>query len=181
MKSNLIVGKFWDPEHLMHCLEEMHGKGVGIYDVFSPFPIHGIEQFMGIKRTRLTIAAFIYAILGLAFALILMAGVYRDWGADWFDGVLTPWPMNIGGKPSLAWVDFVPMGFELTVLFCAHGMVLTFFIVSGYYPGKSARLLDMRQTDDVFIIAIDGDRVTDAQKVKDIYASHGAFEVNTTA
>ncbi|MFN0203893.1 MAG: DUF3341 domain-containing protein [Bacteroidia bacterium] len=180
MKSNLIVAKFWHPERMMEALADVHHRGIPVYDAYTPFPIHGIEQYLDIKRTRLTIAGFIYGCCGLLAAFLLIVGVYRDWGPDWFQNVFIPWPMDIGGKPSLAWVDFVPISFELTVLFSAHGMVLTFLIVGRYYPGKKAKLLDIRQTDDVFVVAIDADKVKQHDKIKEIFREHGAFEVETT-
>lgn len=181
MKSNLIVAKFWHPERMMDALADVHHKGIPVYDAYTPFPIHGIEQYLDIKRTRLSIASFIYGCIGLFMAALLMVGVYRNWGPDWFSNVYTPWPMNIGGKPSLAWLSFVPISFELTVLFAAHGMVITFFIIGNYYPGKKAELLDERQTDDVFVVAIDGDQVIQHEKIMDIFKEHGAFDVKLTA
>ena len=75
----------------------------------------------------------------------------------------------------------MPISFELTVLFAAHGMVITFFIIGRYYPGKKAELLDDRQTDDVFVVAIDGDQVVQHEKIMDIFKEHGAFDVKLTA
>ncbi len=179
MKSNLIVAKFWNPDTLMDALAEVHHKGIPVYDCYTPFPIHGIEQYMDIKRTRLTIASFIYGLLGLSAALLLMAGV--NGGALDLGWDIKSWQIDVGGKPYLAWVDFVPIAFELTVLFAAHGMVITFFIITGYYPGKKAELLDDRQTDDVFIMTIDADKVVRHDEIKQILTEKGAFEVKTTA
>lgn len=182
MKSNLIVAKFWNPDTMMDALAEAHHKGIPIYDCYTPFPVHGIEQYMGIKRTRLSIASFVFGCLGFTAAMLLMAGVSSNfWNLDWWGLDLISWPMNIGGKPALAWVDFVPVTFELTVLFAAHGMVITFFIIGRYYPGKKAELLDDRQTDDVFVVAIDADAVLKHDEIKQIFTDHGAFEVKTTA
>jgi hypothetical protein len=181
MKSNLIVAKFWNPNIMMDALKELHHKGIPIYDCYTPFPVHGIEQYMGIKRTRLSIAGFVYGCIGLLAALALTAGVSSNlYDFDWWGLDIISWPMNIGGKPSLAWVDFVPISFELTVLFAAHGMVITFFIIGKYYPGKEAKLLDIRQTDDVFVVAIDGDGVIKHEEIKSILSNHGAFEVLQT-
>jgi hypothetical protein len=166
MKKNFLLGKFWDPEAMMDALEVLHHDGVNVYDVYTPFPIHGIEPYLNIKRTRLTVAAFIYGCMGFATALLLMGTVY---------GLI--WPMNIGGKPALAWVDFVPITFELTVLFAAHGMVITFFIVAQYWPGKKAVLMDDRQTDDVFVIAIDKALAENVPGITKVMEAKGAFEI----
>ncbi|MEL6846413.1 MAG: DUF3341 domain-containing protein, partial [Bacteroidota bacterium] len=139
-----------------------------VVDVFSPFPIHGIEPYLNIKRTRLTVASFIYGLLGFANALLLMGAIY---------GVI--WPMNIGGKPSLAWPDFVPITFELTVLFAAHGMVFTFLAVAGHWPGRKARIFDERQTDDVFVVVIDPEKAGEsATTAREVFNTTGAYEVS---
>lgn len=166
MTTNFLIGKFWDPDKVLEALGKLQEKNVRVYDVYSPFPIHGIEPYLNIKRTRLTVAAFIYGCMGLATALLLMGLIY---------GVI--WPMNIGGKPSLAYPDFVPISFELTVLFAAHGMVLTFLIVGQYWPGKKAKLFDDRQTDDVFVVAIDKNRIEDEADVRQLFTESGAYEV----
>lgn len=169
MKRNLLIGKYWDPEAVLEGLDKLTSQGVRIFDVFSPFPIHGVDPYLGSKRTRLTVAAFIYGCMGFLTAVTMMSLLY---------GVV--WPMNIGGKPALAFPSFVPITFELTVLFAAHGMVITFFIVGSYWPGKRARLLDIRQTDDVFIIAIDKSKVTDEAAVKAVFEQTGAYDISET-
>ena len=166
MKKNFLLGKFWDPDAMMDALKVLHHDGVNVYDVYSPFPIHGIEPYLNIKRTRLTVAAFIYGCMGFATALLLMGIIY---------GVV--WPMNIGGKTALGWVDFVPTTFELTVLFAAHGMVITFFIVAQYWPGKKAVLMDDRQTNDVFVIAIDKAQAENVSGITRVMEENGAFEI----
>ena len=167
MKNTFLVGKFWDPDAVMEALKQLKADNVTIHDVYSPFPLHGIEPYLDIKRTRLTIASFIYGGMGFATAIFMMVYIL---GFDW--------PMNIGGKPSLAWIDFVPISFELTVLFAAHGMVLTFLIVGQYWPGKQPLLFDDRQTDDVFVVALDKNKLTNELQVKETLTKHGAYEVS---
>lgn len=166
--KRFLLGKFWHPDHVLAAVKQFKEKNMLVYDVYSPFPLHGIEPFLNIRRTRLAIASFIYGLLGTTTALTMMGLLY---------GVV--WPMNIGGKPSLAVVDAVPIGFELTVLFAAHGMVLTFFIVGQYWPGKKVKLFDDRQTDDVFIVAFDEEKVEDEAEVRAMLEAHGAYEVST--
>ncbi|MEZ4825802.1 MAG: DUF3341 domain-containing protein [Bacteroidia bacterium] len=166
MKKNFLLGKYWDPDATLDALKRLQDSGVLVYDVFSPFPIHGIEPYLNIKRTRLTVAAFIYGCLGALTGILLIALVF---------GVI--WPMNIGGKPTVPWPDFVPITFELTVLFAAHGMVITFLIVGRYWPGKKAVLMDIRQTDDVFVVAIDKNKVEDEAEIRKVFSETGAFEI----
>ncbi|PSR56810.1 DUF3341 domain-containing protein [Adhaeribacter arboris] len=166
--KKFILGVFEEEEVLLHAIENIRAAGTKIYEVFTPFPIHGIDDVLGIKRSRLPIAAFLYGCAGLAFALwmqIYMLG---------FD-----WPMIIGGKPHIALPAFIPVSFELTVFCTAHGMVITFLIVCGLYPRLKVPVLDVRSTDDKFVMAIEvKDGVTDVNKVNDLLRSNGAVEVN---
>lgn len=168
MKRNFLIGKFWNPDHVMDALANLRNAGVKAQDVFAPFPIHGIEPLLDIKRTRLSVATFIYGMIGFLTAVTMISLIY---------GLI--WPMDIGGKPTLPFPDYVPIAFEMTVLFACHGVVYTFLIVSEYYPGKKAVLLDPRQTDDVFVIAIDSAQIgnTSESDVNKILSDNGAYYV----
>ena len=162
------IGIFEDEDVLLHAVENIRAAGVKIYDVFSPFPIHGIDDALGIERSRLPIAAFFFGCTGLAFALwmqIYMLG---------FD-----WPMIIGGKPNIALPSFIPVTFELTVLFTAFGMMITFFIISGLYPKPKVNVLDARATDDKFVLAIELDEASSRlPQLTQLLRDNGASEVN---
>ena len=163
-----ILGVYDDEDVLLHAIEKVRAAGTKIYTVFSPYPVHGIDDALGIERSRLPIAAFIYGLTGLSFALwmqIYMLG---------FD-----WPMIIGGKPHIGLPAFIPVSFELTVFFCAHGLVITFLIVCGLYPKMKVPVFDLRSTDDKFIMAIEvKEGVTDIQHVNTLLRDNGAIEVN---
>ncbi|MEL6626974.1 MAG: DUF3341 domain-containing protein [Bacteroidota bacterium] len=166
MEKNFLVGKFWNTEHVLDAVKKFQEKDILVYDVYSPFPIHGIEPYLNIRRSRLAIAAFLLGLTGATVAVTCMSLIY---------GVI--WPMNIGGKPALAFPDFVPITFEATVFFACHGMVLTFFIVGQYWPGKKAKLFDNRQTDDVFVVAIDQAKLENEEEAKEVFAQTGAYEI----
>jgi hypothetical protein len=118
--------------------------------VYSPFPIHGIDPIIGIKRTRLAIASFMYAMTGTSLALLGM----------WYF-MIHDWPMNIGGKPSFSLIEnvtaFLPVTFEFSVLCGAHGMALTYLLRNGTLPGMPATNPDPRTTDDKFVVEITTD------------------------
>jgi hypothetical protein len=160
-----ILGHFDDPEVLMHGIDKLQQNNVKIYDVFTPFPIHGIENKLGIKRSRLPIAAFLFGITGTITAFTMI-----------YYMLVQDWPMNIGGKPAFAFPDFIPVMFELTVLFCAFGMVFTFFYANHLFPGRAPRVMDLRATDDRFVIAIDA-KTNDINSVDAILKEAGAVEI----
>ena len=167
MTKRFALGIFEDEDVLLHAVENVREAGVKIYEVFTPFPIHGIDDALGIERSRLPIAAFFYGLTGLAFALwmqIYMLG---------FD-----WPMIIGGKPHIALPAFIPVSFELTVFFCCHGMVITFYTISKLYPRWKTPVLDVRSTDDKFVMAIELNEKTDLNHLTLLLRANGASEVN---
>lgn len=142
--KNYILGVFNDEDVLIHAVEKVRASGVRIHEVFSPFPVHGLDEALGYKRTRLPIAAFIFGVLGTTLALVMQ---YWMLGYDW--------PMIIGGKNFASLPPFIPVTFELTVLLSALGMVATFLIVSDLKPYKKPRQFDVRSTDDKHVMAID--------------------------
>ena len=166
--KRFALGVFEDEDVLLHAVDKMRAAGVKIYEVFSPYPIHGIDDALGIERSRLPIAAFFYGLCGLSFALwmqIYMLG---------FD-----WPMIIGGKPQIALPAFIPVSFELTVFFTCHGMVITFYTISKLYPRFKTPMLDVRSTDDKFVMAIELDEnSSQLPKLTQLLRENGASEVN---
>ena len=136
-----------DDDKLLEAARELVGKGVHVNDVYSPFPIHGIDPIIGVKKTRLAINAFLYGLTGLTLALL---------GMKYF--MINDWPMNIGGKPSFSLFEnipaFIPVTFEFSVLCGAHGMAITYFLRNGTLPGMPASNPDPRTTDDKFVIEI---------------------------
>jgi hypothetical protein len=147
MSDKIIYAMYDDDEVLKDGAKKLVSKGVKIAEVFSPFPIHGIDPIIGIKNTRLGIMAFIYGITGLLLATI---------GMRFF--MITDWPMNIGGKPNGSYLDnllaFVPITFEFTVLCAAHGMAITYLLRNKTLPGMPAQNPDPRTTDDKFVMEI---------------------------
>ena len=134
----------------MTAAGKLVGQGIRVKDVYSPFPIHGIDPVIGIKRTRLAICSFMYAMTGTSLALLGM----------WYF-MIQDWPMNIGGKPSFTLLEnvtaFIPVTFEFSVLCGAHGMAITYLLRNGTLPGMPASNPDPRTTDDKFVVEITTD------------------------
>jgi hypothetical protein len=83
--------------------------------------------------------------------------------------------MNIGGKPSLHIPTFIPITFELGILFTAFGMVACFFIVNRMFWGRNTNIIDIRVTDDRFVVAVNVHN--NASDIKNVLISNGAIEV----
>jgi hypothetical protein len=149
--SNIIKAVFWDEEPLVDAAIQLRKKKVKIAEVFSPFPIHGIDPIIGIKPTKLSNAAFVYGTIGCSLALFMI----------WYM-LINDWPMNIGGKPNFSLGQglpaFIPVTFETTVFCTAHGMALSYFIINKIFPGQDSFNPDPRTTDDMFILEVDLER-----------------------
>ncbi len=167
MSQQFLLGKYWNQDHVLEALTKFKEHHVPVYDVYAPFPIHGIEPYLNIKRTRLTIASFVYGLIGGSLAFLCMSLIFGDF-----------WPMDVGGKPYVPIPSFAPITFEMTVFFAAHGIFFTFLVVGQYWPGKKAILMDDRQTDDVFVIAINKEKVSDLDSIAQVFEETGAFEIS---
>tara|TARA_Y100001968_G_scaffold298008_1_gene307567 strand:+ start:1443 stop:1964 length:522 start_codon:yes stop_codon:yes gene_type:complete len=169
MSLNTVYGIFDDEEILLSSVKEIRSKNIEIKEVYSPFPIHGLDKALGLKDTRMGITSFIYGCIGLSFGLLMIYYI-----------MIVDWPQNIGGKPNTTLYhnlpSFVPVLFELTVMFAAHLMSITYLIRCGLFPGAKSDAPDERITDDKFLIEIEvsGETTT----VKDLLAKTGAIEIN---
>ncbi|HAR20504.1 MAG TPA: DUF3341 domain-containing protein [Cytophagales bacterium] len=166
-QNKYIVGIFDDEDVLVHSVEHIRHEGVKIHEVFSPFPIHGLDRALGYERSRIDIVAFLFGTLGFCLGITM---IYSMMAVDW--------PMNIGGKPNAAPPIFIPVTFECTVLLTAYGMTLTFFVIAKLIPGFTPKMFDIRSTDDKFVVAIDlGKNHHTQEKIIKILKDNQASEV----
>ncbi|HEU4555559.1 MAG TPA: DUF3341 domain-containing protein [Chitinophaga sp.] len=165
--KKFVVGCFDDEAVLFPAVKKVRAAGYKIHDVYTPFPVHGLDHAMGLRETSLHTAGFIYGITGTTTALSFMSWVFTS-----------DWPMNIGGKPHFSLPAFIPITFELTVLFSAVGMMLTFCYLCQLAPGVKKHVFHPRQTDDKFVMAIEITSKTSAEDVKNFLGSVGAHEIH---
>lgn len=164
-QQKYIIGTFLDEEPLLDAVKEVRATGTPIHECYTPFPVHGLDEALGYSRSRLPRAAFMFGVLGFSLGLSMQA---------WMLGF--DWPMNIGGKPALAWPDFVPVTFELTVLITALGMVGTYLVACGFIPGSEPKMPDPGVTSNKFCIAIPSN-TADFDKINGLLQRHGADSV----
>ena len=169
MSINTIYGIFDDEAALLSSVKEIRSNNIEIEEVFSPFPIHGLDKALGLKETRMGITAFIYGCLGLSLGALMIYYI-----------MIVDWPQNIGGKPNWTFYHnmpaFIPVLFECTVLFAAHLMSITYLIRCGLFPGGKSDSPDPRTTDDKFLMVINVDG--DTSSVKEMLTKTGATEIN---
>lgn len=173
MAEKVIYAMYDDDDVLKEGAKRLVAKGVKIAEVFSPFPIHGIDPIIGVKNTRLGIMAFIYGLTGTTLATI---------GMRYF--MIVDWPMNIGGKPNFSYLEnmlaFIPITFEFTVLCAAHGMAITYLLRNKTLPGLPAQNPDPRTTDDKFVMEIrlsENEKYT-AEELQEMLKDTGLVELD---
>jgi hypothetical protein len=165
-----VMGYFTTPKDLYHACEELRDAGYTKFDAHTPFPVHGLEKAIGLPPSKLPFIVLGGGATGLASAIAL------TW---WTQGV--DYPLNVAGKPPFAFPAFVPIMFELTVLFSAFAC---FFGMWGLnrLPMPSHPVFKHpswpRATDDAFFVAIESDDPKyDPARTKAMLEKLGAQEV----
>ncbi len=165
--KKFVVATFDDEKVLFPAVKNVRKSGLKIHDVYTPFAVHGLDHEMGLRDTSIHTAGFIYGISGTTFALTFMSWVFTK-----------DWPINFGGKPFWSLPAFIPITFELTVLFAAVGMVLTFCYICQLAPFVKKHHFHARATDDLFVMAIECNSKSNIEDIQSKLTGLGALEVN---
>ena len=138
---------FDDPERTVAAVRALRGAGFVVPDVHSPFPVHGLEEALGLPPTRLALATLVGGLLGGSLKLFFQSWVH-----------IVDWPMNIGGKSDTALPALVPVTFEITVLLAAFATLGTLFLRRRLFPrlvpAPAPRQPHPRVTDDRFAVLV---------------------------
>lgn len=147
MNDKIVHALYDDDDVLLSAIKTIRSEKHHIEEVYTPFPVHGLDKAMGLEETRIAIMSFIYGCIGLSVAVLMMNYI-----------MIEDWPQNIGGKPSFSYLEnmpaFVPIMFEMTVFFAAHLMVITFYMRSRLWPFKKAENPNPLTTDDKFLVEL---------------------------
>lgn len=144
MSRRIFMGVFEREEDLLGATRAVRERGWKIVDIYAPYAVHGLDRLAGFAPSRLPWVCFILGVLG---------AVLMTWFAFWTTAV--SWPINVAGKPWNSLPAFIPVIFEVTVLFAGVGTTFVLFLVAGLLPGKRARLPHPRVTDDRFALLIE--------------------------
>ncbi len=138
---------FDDPDAALTAVRSFRDHGFEVTDVHTPFAVHGMDEALGLPETRLPWATFVGGVLGCCIGFGFQL---------WTHAV--DWPLNIGGKTSIAWQALVPIGFELTILLAAFGTVgallLRCRLFARLNPQTPATQPGPRVTDDRFVLLL---------------------------
>ena len=165
--KKFAVGCFVDEGPLFEAVKRVRKSGYKLHDVYTPFPMHGLDKEMGLRETSIHTAGFIYAVFGTVTALSFMTWVFT-----------TDWPLNIGGKPLFALPAWIPIIFEFTVLCSCVGMVITFCYICQLAPFVRKHHFHLRSTDDLFVMVLECTPKTNEAEVTGFLNAIGAREVH---
>ncbi len=165
-----VMGEFADPASLTHAAEKVRDAGYEKWDAFAPFPVHGLDEAMGVKRTRLPLIVAVVAVLGVSCAVLL------QW---WVTSVA--YPLVVQGKPYDAWEPWLPVTFELGVLFSSFATLIS-MLAMNVLPRWNHPLLKnerfLRVSNDRFVICVEAaDPRFDPRGTRDLLTSLGAMNV----
>ena len=165
-----VVAAFEAPEPMLRTLEELRDLGYRDFDAHTPFPVHGIERAMGLRDSKVPWMALAGGLAGLVGGMAL-----QMWTMGW------DYPLNLSGKPFVAWQAYVPIGFETTILLTAFG---TFFGMWGlnqlprfFHPVMQAEAFPAA-SDDRFLVSVESsDPSFELEKVKLMLKAQGAASI----
>jgi hypothetical protein len=169
-KTYGLIATFDSPAAVMHAAEQVRDAGYRRWDVITPFPIHGMDQAMGVGRSRVPRISLAGGITGFC------TGMSMIWFMDKFD-----YPITVGGKPLFSPLFAFPVSYELTILFTAFATITGMFILNGlpmhYHPVLNYDNI-RRGTDDLFFIVIEKtDPRFNAENTRALLASAGGREI----
>ncbi len=144
MDAQLFLGVFSNEDDILNATRATNAAGYKIHDVYTPYAVHGLENAMGLKPSRLTWACLAFAATGLMLAVFVQF---------WIGSI--DWPLNVGGKPFNSLPAYLPVIFELTVLIGGLGVVFSMFVKTKLYPGKTEWVPYPGVTNDRFVIALE--------------------------
>lgn len=165
--KNFVVGCFKEEPAIFKAVSKVRASGYKLHDIYTPYPVHGLDEAMGLRQTSLHTAGFFYGLFGVMAALGGMAFV-----------TVHSWPLNFDGKPHFPLPAFIPITFEFTVLCASVGMTLTFCWLNQLMPFVKKHVFHPRQSDDLLVMAIELTGKTNAEEVKSWFTDLGAIEIS---
>jgi len=166
MAKYCVVGYYFTPEEILEAARRTRERNFDRFDTFTPFPIHGMDQAMGLKRSWLPYVAFASAMMGMLGGLSLQVWTHAF-----------SWPLNISGKPLLAWPAYVPVTFETAILFTGVITTIVMFVVALGLPNFKKKVFHPDLTSHRFAIVIEVQNKEEVEAVKQYMQEIHASEV----
>ncbi|MBI3193454.1 MAG: DUF3341 domain-containing protein [Ignavibacteriae bacterium] len=159
MSKRLLINVFEHEHDILGATKAARENDYTIVDVFTPYAVHGLDAAQGLKKSKLPFVCFA---LGLTGAVAKLG--FQIWTSA------SSWALNVGGKPFKSVPAFVPVTFEIMVLFAGVGTVLTFFMISKLRPGKKPKMNFSGATDNKFVLVLEQtDAAFDIRKIRELF------------
>jgi hypothetical protein len=167
-----LMAEFDDPTSLVQAAKRVHAEGYRRTDAYSPFPIHELFDALDAHDHRVQRNVLLGGI----------AGMLAGFGLCYWVSVIA-YPLNIGGRPFNSWPAFIPVTFELTILFASFAAVLSWILLSGlplpYHPVFNVpRFAEVGSEKGYFLTIESADPKFDRQRTVDFLKGLGAREIN---
>ncbi|MCL4523187.1 MAG: DUF3341 domain-containing protein [Acidobacteria bacterium] len=167
MSRRLLLGVFDNEHDILGATQAARESGYKIVDVYAPYAVHGLDHAMGLASSHLP---------RVCFALGLSGAAFKVWFEYWTTA--TDWPINVGGKPFNSLPAFVPVTFEVMVLFAGVSTVIAFLYVCGLFPGKKANIVRHDVSDHRFVLVLEqSDAAFDIPRVKRLLESFHVAQI----
>lgn len=161
-----LLALYADPGTVLAAARKTREAGLTRWDVFTPFPVHGMDEAMGLSRSSIPWVTLFAGLAGTATALIIQFGT-----------MVYSWPNNYGGKPVGGWPAFVPITFEMTVLLAGVSTAAVALLLGGVFKWRKPKL-DPDLTCDRFGIYVDAtDPKYDGKRCRALLEESGAIEI----
>ncbi len=166
-----LIAEFDSPKELTEAAKKAYAAGYRTMEAYSPFPIHHLHEHLGVKKTRIPLAVLIGGITGTCTGLAM-----QTWAS------VFNYPMNIGGRPLFSWPSFIPICFELTILFAAFSAFFSLMVSNGfprpYHPVFNAKNFERATKDGFFLCIASEDKIFELEKTRSLLKSLNPKEVS---
>jgi hypothetical protein len=167
MNHRVYVAAFATEDDLLRAIAAVRQRNWPIIEAYTPYPVHGLDQALGLPRSQLGKVCFLFGLAGAAIAI-----GFQFWASA------RDWPLNVGGQPWNSLPAFVPVTFEAMVLCAGLGLLFTWLIRSGLYPGKKALAPGQGETNDRFVLVVGGTiPATDVADLRHLLENHRAISL----
>jgi len=139
-----LMAEFHSPEALLHAAERAHRQGFKRMDAYTPFPIEGLSEALGVHDRRVPLIVLLGGIAGC------LGGFFLQYWVAVID-----YPLNVGGRPLNSWPAFIPVTFEMTILFAALAAFLGVLALNGlpmpYHPVFNVEQFELASRNRFFL------------------------------
>jgi len=170
-KLHGLIAEFDYPQDLTAATKQAYAAGYRTMEAYSPFPIHNLHEHLGVTKTRVPLAVLCGGLIGCC----------TGFGMQYWSCVVN-YPLNVGGRPMFSWPSFIPITFELTVLFAAFAAFLSMLKANGfprpYHPVFNAKNFERASRDGFFLCISSEDRIFNLEKTQSFLKNLSPKEVS---